>query len=97
VVLAGTEHRDDVSGAVGGGEGREGRADEKEEGGEESARVGGGAPASGHSGGPVVAGVGSGQPRRTRMEMGWRQIWWTLLGLRKSWPCQFGPPNFQPN
>jgi len=64
VVLAGAEHRDDVAGAVGGGEGREGRADEEKEGGEDPARVGGGAPASGHSGGPVVAGAGSGQSRR---------------------------------
>ena len=63
MVLAGAEHRDDVAGAVGGGEGREGRADEEKEGGEDPARVGGGAPASDHSGGPVVAGAGSGQSR----------------------------------
>ena len=50
MVLAGAEHRDDVAGAIGGGEGREGRADEEKEGGKESAWVGGGALASGHGG-----------------------------------------------
>lgn len=64
MVLAGAEHGDDVAGAVGGREGRQGRAYEQKEGGEEAARIGSGAPESGHGGGPVVAGLGSGQSTR---------------------------------
>jgi len=73
VVLSRAEHRDDVSWAVCGGEGRDGRAEDEKEGGEEAASGGAGAPASGHGGGAAVAGVGSGGSRdgHPRMEMGW--------------------------
>ena len=97
MVLSRAEHRDDVSWAVCGGEGRDGRAEDEKEGGEEAASGGAGAPASGHGGGAAVAGVGSGGSRdgHPRMEMGSDLA--RLVGLcltNRAWPSQFGPSKF---
>lgn len=87
MVLARAEHRDDVAWAVCGGEGREGRAEDEKEGGEDAVPGGASAPASGHGGDAVVAGVRSGAVKTDEWRwMGWFRLW----SLRSGWRDMLG-------